>query len=117
MKIVNKDNCKKIKLADSYFKRLLGLMFKRDVDWGLLIKTGLGSSVHTYFMRFPIDVYFIKDGIIFEKATLNPWSYHSPKKEAEYVLEFKKDDFKIKKEDEISIIGNNQEYLKALRKW
>lgn len=116
MKIINKNNSKKIKLADSYFKRLKGLMFKKDIEYGLLIKTSLGSSIHSYFMGFPIDVYFIKNNIIFEKTTLKPWSYYKPKKETDFVLEFKKDDFKIKKEDEILIIRNSQEYLKAVRK-
>ncbi|WP_303335781.1 DUF192 domain-containing protein [Methanobrevibacter sp.] len=104
-------------LADSYFSRLKGLMFKKEIDYGLLIRTKLGSSIHTCFMLFPIDVYFIKNKEIIEKTTLNPWSFYKPVKEADFILEFRKDDFKIKKEDEILIIQNNQEYLKVLRKY
>ncbi|MCF0226735.1 MAG: DUF192 domain-containing protein [Methanobrevibacter sp.] len=115
MKIKNKNNCKKIKLADSYLKRLKGLMFKKNIDYGLLIETKLGSSIHTYFMNFSIDIYFIKNNIVFEKTTLAPWSFYKPKKEADYILEFKSNDFKIKKGEEILITRNNQEYLKALR--
>lgn len=116
MKIVNKKQSKKIKLADNYLKRLKGLMFKKDIDYGLLIKTKMGSSIHSYFMCFPIDVYFIKNNIIYEKTSLEPWKFYKPQQKADFILEFKKDYFKIKKDDEISIIQNNQEYLKALRK-
>lgn len=116
MEIINRNNSKRIRLADSYFKRLKGLMFIKDIDYGLLIETSISSDIHTCFMRFPVDVYFIKDFLIFDKATLNPWSFYKPCKKADFVLEFKKDDFKIRKEDEILIIRNNQEYLKAFRK-
>lgn len=116
MEIINRNNSKRIRLADSYFKRLKGLMFIKDIDYGLLIETSISSDIHTCFMRFPVDVYFIKDSLIFDKATLNPWSFYKPCKKADFVLEFKKDDFKIRKEDEILIIRNNQEYLKASRK-
>ena len=98
MEIINKNNYKRIKLADSYFERLKGLMFKKDIDYGLLIKTDISSSIHSCFMRFPLDVYFIKDSLIFDEIVLNPWSFYKPCKKADFVLEFKKDDFKIKKE-------------------
>lgn len=116
MEIINNGKCKEVKLADSYFKRLRGLMLKKDIDYGLLIRTTISSGIHTCFMRFPIDAYFIKDSIIFDKVTLKPWSFYKPSKEADFVLEFEKDDFKIKKGDEILITENNQEYLKASRK-
>ncbi len=117
MKIINKNKSKEIKLAKSFQERLKGLMFKKNIDYGLLIKTKIGSVIHTSFMCFEIDVYFIKDNEIFEKATVEPWKFYTPQKEADYILEFKKGDFEIKKDDEILIIENDQEYLKASRKW
>lgn len=117
MEIINKNEFKKIKLADSYFERLKGLMFKNNIDYGLLIKTSISSSIHTCFMSFPVDVYFIKDSLIFDNVTLSPWSFYNPHKETDFVLEFRKGDFKIKKGDEILVIQNNQEYLKASRKY
>ena len=56
-----------IKYADNYIKRLLGLMFKKDIDYGLLFILKYGSSIHTCFMNFTIDVYFLDENkIIFE---------------------------------------------------
>ena len=49
----------RVEIADSFWARLRGLMFRSSLghDEGLLIKPS--SSVHTVFMRFPIDVIFI----------------------------------------------------------
>lgn len=80
----------KIKIADNYFKRLMGLMFKKDIDYGLLIVLKYGSAIHTCFMFFTIDVYFLDENlIVFEKARLKPWRYYKPSKKAKYVLEVK----------------------------
>lgn len=116
MEIINNNKAKRIELANSYFKRLKGLMFKKDIDYGLLIKTDISSSIHTCFMKFPVEIYFIKDSLIFDEVVLNPWSFYKPYKKADFVLEFKKDDFKIKKGDKLLIIRNNQEYLKVSHK-
>ena len=80
----------KIKYADNYFKRLIGLMFKKDIDYGLIFILKYGSSIHTCFMRFSIDVYFLDENkIIFDKVTLKPWRYYNPRKKAKYILETK----------------------------
>ena len=80
----------KIKIADNYFKRLMGLMFKKDIDYGLLIVLKYGSAIHTCFMFFTIDVYFLDENlIVFEKARLKPWRYYKPSKKTKYVLEVK----------------------------
>lgn len=44
----------KIKIADTFKDKLLGLMNKKNIDYGLLIKNC--KSIHTYFMKEPIDV-------------------------------------------------------------
>lgn len=44
----------KIKVADSFSKKLMGLMFKKNIDYGLLIPNC--KSIHTFNMREPIDV-------------------------------------------------------------
>ncbi len=80
----------KIKYADNYFKRLIGLMFKKDIDYGLIFILKYGSSIHTCFMRFAIDVYFLDENKkIFDKVTLKPWQYYKPSKKAKYILEVK----------------------------
>lgn len=55
----------KVYVAESFFNRLKGLMGTKnlDSDRGLLIRPC--NSVHTFFMKFPIDVAFIdKNGQI-----------------------------------------------------
>jgi hypothetical protein len=95
----------KIKYADNYLKRLIGLMFKKDIDYGLLLILRYGSGIHTCFMRFNIDVYFIDENkIIFEKITLKPWKYYNPSKKAKYVLETKENYIDLKKGEKIDFI-------------
>ena len=44
----------KIKIAKSFKDKLLGLMNKKDIDYGLLITNC--KSIHTFFMLESIDV-------------------------------------------------------------
>ena len=65
-----------ISLANDFSSRLVGLMFKSEMPEkynGLLIKPGY--SIHTFFMRFPIDVVFIdkKKKIIKIIRNMKPW--------------------------------------------
>ena len=93
-----------IKYADNYIKRLLGLMFKKDIDYGLLFILKYGSSIHTCFMNFTIDVYFLDENkIIFEKVTLKPWKFYKPSKKAKYILETKKDYINLKKGEKLEL--------------
>ena len=94
----------KIKYADNYLKRLLGLMFKKDIDYGLLFILKYGSSIHTCFMNFTIDVYFLDENkIIFEKVTLKPWKFYKPSKKAKYILETKKNHINLKKGEKLEL--------------
>lgn len=47
----------RVRVADSYFARLRGLMGKRDIRTGLLLRPC--AQVHTYFMKEPIDVVYL----------------------------------------------------------
>ena len=88
----------KIKYADNFLKRLIGLMFKKDIDYGLLFILKYGSSIHTCFMRFNIDIYFLDENkIIIDKVTLKPWKYYKPAKKAKYLLETKENFLNLKK--------------------
>ncbi|MBQ9026602.1 MAG: DUF192 domain-containing protein [Methanobrevibacter sp.] len=92
----------KIRYADSYFKRLLGLMFKKDIDYGLLFILKYGSSIHTCFMRFTIDAYFLDENkVIIDKTTLKPWKFYRPSKKARYILETKENFLNLKKGEKI----------------
>ena len=94
----------KIKYADNYLKRLLGLMFKKDIDYGLLFILKYGSSIHTCFMNFTIDVYFLDENkTVFEKVTLKPWKFYKPSKKAKYILETKKNYINLKKGEKLEL--------------
>lgn len=94
----------RIKYADNYLKRLFGLMFKKDIDYGLLFILKYGSSIHTCFMNFTIDVYFLDENkTVFEKVTLKPWKFYKPSKKAKYILETKKNYINLKKGEKLEL--------------
>lgn len=91
--------------ADTFFKRFKGLMLKKDFDDGLLFSNLKDSSIHTFFMRFDIDVYFLDEkNVVFDKATLKPWKFYRPEKQAKYILETKRNKLKIKVGDKLDFI-------------
>ena len=92
----------KIKIANSFFKRFLGLMFKARCDYPLLfeipqdIKVKERSTIHSLFMRFELMLVFIdEENLIYEIGDLKPWRYYVPKKRAKYIIEFDKKSLKI----------------------
>ena len=92
-------------IADTFFKRFKGLMGKKEFDDVMLFTNLKDSSIHTMFMRFEIDVYFIdKKKVVFDKATLKPWRFYKPKKSAKYILETKKNKLKLKIGDKLDLI-------------
>lgn len=66
MRIINKTRQTKLAenaaIAKTPFKRMVGLLSRNSLEQGeaLLIKPC--NSIHTFFMRFPIDVAFIDSG-------------------------------------------------------
>ena len=95
----------KIILADTFFKRFMGLMCKKDFEDGLLFTNLTDSSIHTMFMRFEIDIYFLdKNKIIYDKVSLKPWRFYKPKKQARYILETKKNKLKLEIGDSLDLI-------------
>lgn len=74
-----------VRIADSFFSRLKGLMFKYELprDEGLLIEysTRFGSrGVHGFFMRFSLDLIFMEgNGRVVEIGHLPKWGYYNPR--------------------------------------
>jgi uncharacterized membrane protein (UPF0127 family) len=83
-------------LADSFISRFLGLMFKKDLERGLILKlpssrSRRGSAIHMFFMRFPLDIIFADtDKKIVDMVSIEPWKTYTPKAPAKYVIEMKK---------------------------
>lgn len=64
----------KVYLADSYFKRLRGLLGKKQLQPGEGLLLTKVSSVHCFFMKFTIDVvYLTSDMVVTGIETLPPW--------------------------------------------
>ena len=57
-----------VKVADSFFSRLLGLMGKKEMkdDQALLITKC--NSIHTFFMRFNMDAVFVDKNMVVKKT-------------------------------------------------
>ncbi|MGO4886438.1 DUF192 domain-containing protein [Anaerobacillus sp. MEB173] len=79
----------RIVIADNFWTRLRGLMFRRKPikDEALLLTPC--NSIHMCFMFFSIDVVFLdKDQkIVYLKQRVRPWSFVPPVRTAHYTLE------------------------------
>ena len=64
----------RVSVADTFFPRLRGLMFRKALPpgEGLLLKNC--SAIHCFFMRFPIDVVYLDDRMqVVATETVKPW--------------------------------------------
>jgi uncharacterized membrane protein (UPF0127 family) len=66
--------CERCTVADRALPRMRGLLGRRGLESGegLLLKPA--PSVHTFFMRFPIDAVFLdREGTVVKVRTVRPW--------------------------------------------
>jgi len=81
-----------INFANNLLKRAFGLMF-RDIldDEGLLFNYGNRKlHIHTFCMKYSIDVIFLKDGIVVDTVSnLKPWKTYNSKVKSNKMLEIK----------------------------
>lgn len=100
---------KDIEVCDTSMKRGIGLMFRKSLaaDEGMLFplsslmqnRSGLGNSIHTMFMRFPILVLWVDAGdVVVHTELLAPWRQGSSPICAKYIVELhpsKQQDVKV----------------------
>lgn len=90
-KAIHNDNIflSRVDIADTFLKRLKGLMFEEKLDklHGLIIYPC--NSIHMFFMNFPIDVLFVdkNDVVVGMRKNIKPWQISKIYFSAEYVLE------------------------------
>lgn len=78
-------------IADTFLKRLLGLMFRPELPEGKALILDPCSGIHTWFMRFPIDVVYLdRNNMVLKKETVYPWRTGSFVKGTKRILEFNK---------------------------
>lgn len=80
------ENCK---VATSFFTRFMGLMGKKEMGKNEAIIFPRCNSIHTFFMRMPIDVVFVSQNgrIVRIYNALNPWKMLAPVKGAKHAVE------------------------------
>lgn len=90
---------KNISYANTFKKRLLGLMGKTNFD-GLMFKqkyeNRFYSSIHTCFMKVPIDIIYVNEkNEIQELKKLEPWKIYIPKNGyIKYIIELPENSMK-----------------------
>ncbi len=75
-----------LEVASSRGERMRGLLGRDRFDGALLLRPA--RSVHTFRMRFPIDVAFLSDDLVVLKVvTMVPWRISAPVVRAHCVIE------------------------------
>lgn len=71
--------CQRCTVADRMFSRMKGLLGRKSLAEGEGILIRPAPSIHTFFMRFPIDVVFLsKEGEVLKVAeNVRPWRARS----------------------------------------
>jgi uncharacterized protein len=83
-------------VADSFFSRFRGLMLKKTLERGLILKlpsqrSRRGAGIHMFFMRMPLDLIFADNKKkVVDIATLGPWQTYTPIAPARFVIELEK---------------------------
>lgn len=89
MHLILKDNKKlEIKEYKSFFKKLLGLMFKKEkIDY--IVRLNNCNSIHTFFMKQNIDVIITdkKNNILYKRKNITKNKVIFPIKNGYYVYE------------------------------
>lgn len=103
MKLVYKN--KEIELIEckSFFSRLKGFMFQKKITHSLLFNHC--NSIHTFFMKTPIDVIFCnkENTILYYYPNLSPNKIILPKHNVTQVYELPPNYFNIKIKDRLEI--------------
>ncbi|MEM7474848.1 MAG: tetratricopeptide repeat protein [Planctomycetota bacterium] len=86
----NEELVHQLYVAKTFWQRFLGLqgLPPLEADSGLLLRNC--SSIHTMWMRFPIDVVFLDDDyrVVERRENIKPWRFVIPKKRgAKHVIE------------------------------
>lgn len=82
----------KAEIADTFWKKLRGLMFRKDLNHALVFpldyETRLNAAIHSCFMRFTFDAVFLdKNKKVVDFTTIKPWRFYTPRKPAKYIVE------------------------------
>lgn len=76
-------------IAGSLFKRIQGLLGRKSFDQGQALIIKPCNSIHTFFMRFPIDALFMDKNhkVIQALSEVKPFKLTKAYFQADYVIE------------------------------
>lgn len=103
MQLIYQNKIIKIKECISFFDRFLGFMGQTNINSGLLFNNC--SSIHTFFMKEPIDVIMLNNNneIIYYYPNLKKNNIILPKKNVTKTIELPPNYFKFKIHDKVII--------------
>lgn len=80
---------KKVLIADTPFKRMKGLLGRNSFNQAEALIIKPCNSIHTFFMRFPIDVIFVnrQNSIVKTIINLRPWRLTGVYLSADFCIE------------------------------
>ena len=89
-KITGKVLATRLTIADTFWSRLVGLQFRRALEAGDALLLVPCNSVHTCFVRFPLDVIFLdrNGSILAIRRNLRPWRMALGPRKGHAVIEF-----------------------------
>ena len=81
--------CPRVEVADSFLRRLIGFMFKRNIPFGSGLLFLRCNAIHTFFLLAPLDVIFLdEEGKVVKTIEgLRPWRVVLPVRGARHTLE------------------------------
>lgn len=79
----------RLEIADSLFSRMKGLLGKKHLDTDEMMWIHKCNSIHTFFMKFPIDCVFVDKDLTIKKIffDVSPWRITLPVLSASSVIE------------------------------
>lgn len=100
-----------LQLAASWFRRLVGLQFRRRLPRGGGLLLAPCNSVHTCFLFFSLDVAILDiDGRVIDvRRNLRPWRAILPIRAAHAVLEMNADELSVEIGDVVAIESHDAE--------
>ncbi len=91
LKVNNQVVLAKCWLATSFFPRFLGLMGRKNLAEDQAVLFPNCNSIHTMFMRFPIDVVMVDESgeVVEIIESMKAWRMLLPRKHVKHTLEFR----------------------------
>lgn len=91
LKLQEKVLVPKLNMATNFFTRFMGLMGKSGIPSDEALFFPKCNSIHTFFMRFPIDVVFVSESgeVVEVLESLGAWRMLLPRRRVKHTIELK----------------------------